>query len=694
MSERKIQFKYDAFLSHSAKDKEVVRDIANRLKSDGVRVWPGNVTGEWEGVSGSGIPAKIEDGLEHSRVLVLCLSQAALAADWPQLESHTFRFKDPLNHNRRFIPLRLDDTPTKGSLAQFSYIDWRPEQRENEYPKLVEACRHKIASLKTETGSTRIHSAKWIGRIDDPTLDELNESPGGKIWGYAFGLNAKRAIICGVGSPIRLWDVDTDTRLSVLDGHSEAVRRVIWSPQENQLLSASHDHTLRLWDTDTGECLRVFEGHTSRVLAASFSDDRRTLLSGACDNTLRLWDVASGACLHVFEGHSNYVIDVTWSPSQHFALSGSSDETVRVWNLRTRTCERVLEGHTRDVNCVAWSNDQLAISGSEDGTLRIWDMRTGRCQRVLSGHTNGVGCVAFHSREHLVVSGSDDMHIRLWNVETGRCVCVLEGHSETIKHVEWSTNGRQVFSGDGNGGIRVWDLSEFVTDAPPRVPSTSVSLAPEQVQYTNAKVLLVGNSAAGKTGLSNRLALDTYKETDSTVGAWATQWKLPLPDVAGASSRSAEQEEPEEQRQDAPATNVEREVWLWDFGGQADQRLIHQLYMDQTQVAALVFDPHKGRCLRNTGAVGPRPQPGRQRHTRPRPHDEAAGRRSLRYRRAARGSPADRRLCGRTRLCGVPRNQREDPRRLCEIEAGDHRRHPVGKHPVAQLAGAVQTAER
>jgi hypothetical protein len=59
----------------------------------------------------------VEDGLEHSRVLVLCLSQAALAADWPQLESHTFRFKDPLNHNRRFIPLRLDDAPTKGSLA-------------------------------------------------------------------------------------------------------------------------------------------------------------------------------------------------------------------------------------------------------------------------------------------------------------------------------------------------------------------------------------------------------------------------------------------------------------------------------------------------------------------------------------------------------------------------------------------------
>ncbi len=30
---------YDVFLSHSFKDKDVVRQIAERLKADGVRVW-------------------------------------------------------------------------------------------------------------------------------------------------------------------------------------------------------------------------------------------------------------------------------------------------------------------------------------------------------------------------------------------------------------------------------------------------------------------------------------------------------------------------------------------------------------------------------------------------------------------------------------------------------------------------------
>lgn len=126
----------------------------------------------------------------------------------------------------------------------------------------------------------------------------------------------------------------------------------------------------------------------------------------------------------------------------------------------------------------------------------------------------------------------------------------------------------------------MWDLSEFVNKARAQEGHAETSpYTPDHVQYTNAKVLLVGNSATGKTGLSNRLALATYKETDSTVGAWSTRLSLPLETKDG----------------------VEREIWLWDFGGQADQRLIHQLYMDQTQVAALVFDPQRQELLDTLG---------------------------------------------------------------------------------------------
>ena len=141
-------FAYDVFLSHSGKDKAVVRPLAERLKKDGIKVW----FDEWVLKPGDSIPAKIEEGLEHSRVLacpavasarrwMLCMSAHALGSDWAQLEAGTFRFRDPLNKERRFIPLRLDDAPIKGSLAQFLYINWRPVNREQEHAKLLEACR-------------------------------------------------------------------------------------------------------------------------------------------------------------------------------------------------------------------------------------------------------------------------------------------------------------------------------------------------------------------------------------------------------------------------------------------------------------------------------------------------------------------------------------------------------------------------
>src|SRR5215475_707205 len=97
-------FTYDVFLSHSSKDKPIVRDLAERLRKDGLRVW----FDEWEIRPGDSIPSKIEEGLEHSRVLLLCMSANAFGSDWAQLESYTFRFRDPLNKDLRFIPLRLD----------------------------------------------------------------------------------------------------------------------------------------------------------------------------------------------------------------------------------------------------------------------------------------------------------------------------------------------------------------------------------------------------------------------------------------------------------------------------------------------------------------------------------------------------------------------------------------------------------
>src|SRR4051812_48123232 len=173
------QFKYDAFLSHSAKDKSVVRPLAERLRADGLRVW----FDESEIKPGDSIPAKIEEGLEHSRVLVLCMSVDAFGSDWAQLEAGTFRFRDPLNKERRFIPLRLDSSPIKASLAPFLYIDWREEEREGAHAKLLEACRLPTELAVAEAPDALEQTAEKSLRLSyqGPSIQAYVFSPDGKL---------------------------------------------------------------------------------------------------------------------------------------------------------------------------------------------------------------------------------------------------------------------------------------------------------------------------------------------------------------------------------------------------------------------------------------------------------------------------------------------------------------------------------
>jgi len=95
-------FAYDVFLSHSAKDQAVMRPLAERLWADGVK--------------------HSAFGFRHSDFGFSppCLSAHAFGSNWAQWESGTLRtgqrpFRDPLNKERRFLPLRLDDAPTNDS---------------------------------------------------------------------------------------------------------------------------------------------------------------------------------------------------------------------------------------------------------------------------------------------------------------------------------------------------------------------------------------------------------------------------------------------------------------------------------------------------------------------------------------------------------------------------------------------------
>ena len=75
---------------------------------------------------------------------------------------------------------------------------------------------------------------------------------------------------------MRLWDATTGAWKQTLEGHSDSVNAVAFSPDGNALASASFDKTVRLWDATTGAWKQTFKTSVY-ILELSFSEDGRYL---------------------------------------------------------------------------------------------------------------------------------------------------------------------------------------------------------------------------------------------------------------------------------------------------------------------------------------------------------------------------------------------------------------------------------
>jgi len=59
--------------------------------------------------------------------------------------------------------------------------------------------------------------------------------------------------------------------------------------------------------------LQTLEGHSNRVSSVAFSPDGQLVVSGSCGQTVRLWDTVTGALQQALDDHSNRVSSVAFS---------------------------------------------------------------------------------------------------------------------------------------------------------------------------------------------------------------------------------------------------------------------------------------------------------------------------------------------------------------------------------------------
>src|SRR5271154_4444846 len=79
-----------------------------------------------------------------------------------------------------------------------------------------------------------------------------------------------------------------------LEGHSDSVYSVAFSPDGSRLASGSNDRTVRVWNTATGQVKQTLKGHSNSVRSVAFSPDGSRLASGSDDRTVRVWNIVTG----------------------------------------------------------------------------------------------------------------------------------------------------------------------------------------------------------------------------------------------------------------------------------------------------------------------------------------------------------------------------------------------------------------
>lgn len=211
-----------------------------------------------------------------------------------------------------------------------------------------------------------VHSQENIATFDhdNTRIKAVTFSPDGQI------------LATGADRHIKLWDVRDWAEIVTLR-HDEWVRTLVFSP-DGQFLAAGKGHEgpgiVTVWDVQTLDVITKLEGDSNRVRTVTFSPDSRILASSGRDGQLKLWDVSTWELLRTIPRTGYY--DIAFSPDGKTLVSTNNGD-VHFWWVEDGARVARLTGPTGWIHPVDFSHDGTSLAiGAEDGIVRIWHIDT------------------------------------------------------------------------------------------------------------------------------------------------------------------------------------------------------------------------------------------------------------------------------------------------------------------------------
>ncbi len=364
------------------------------------------------------------------------------------------------------------------------------------------------------------------------------------------------------GTLIFILDIQSEKTSLVYREHKDNVSAVAWSPDGKSVASASYSRTngykMQVWNASTGKKIREYD--LSEFNAIVWSPDS-TYLAFAFGNYRMRTTIAHSHVASYRERPSFREYAYSLSAPGVLICKATNGQTI----FKSQDED---EDHWRSVYDIVWSPDKTYIvSCGDDPAVQIWDPLKALKLRSLEAHTDSVQRIAFLDHGRLLASVSANGTTHIWNTSTWMRVESFRVHSFANQR-RWLASREIVFHPTeallaipgSSGVISLYEINanQLYLDPSKR----------DEVQYTNAKVVLVGDSGVGKSGLGLVLSHQSFAPTESSharkVWTFARRFNAGLKES--------------------------REILLWDLAGQSGYRLIHQLHLNDVALALVVFD--------------------------------------------------------------------------------------------------------
>jgi WD40 repeat protein len=311
------------------------------------------------------------------------------------------------------------------------------------------------------------------------------------VGGLSLSRDGKTLIVAGGDGKIRFVDMNTGEVQRTLAGHTNAIYRAVFSPDEKLLASSSRDLTARIWDVSTGRELYSLNGFRCSVKAVAFSPDGKTVAAVGNDGMLKLWDVKTGkelkSLVHINSADIDMsVYSLAFGRDGKKIYAGNGDGTISEWDLAAGKETRVWKAHDPANLKLVFSPDYSLLASYGDGLVKLWDTSSWREVRSMStvrapAAFNYNSMIAFsHDGQMIAASGigldqkqTSYVYVQtlVWRVETGDKLFTIEGHKFDVDGLMFTRDNRFLMTGSVDTTIKFWDmrtglLSKTVTIPP------------------------------------------------------------------------------------------------------------------------------------------------------------------------------------------------------------------------------------